>query len=323
MSWERDPLWAKARLFFEHALSHDRDDARFGLWCAFGLELLARAAVSSISPTLLAESDREHRNLLHVLGRGNPKVGPQSIGSTQVFRLCETLFPTFTSEHGTSAIALVNRRNVELHTGQNAFDEYTTQHWVSGFYACCKVLAEAMGESLKTLLGEGEAAEADTVLAVAANEVRQRVCDRIARYKAVFADRPEAERTAALESAEAEADRLAHARHHRVKCPACSATATLQGDSLGSAKIEHEDAEIVVKQAIAPRKFGCATCGLKLDGYAELATASLGDQYTRTTRYSPEEYYELISPDDLTEVERIAIETLGMYHAEDRDYDNE
>lgn len=53
MSWEREPLWVKSRLFFEHAMAHDRDDPRFGLWCAFGLELLARAAVSSISPTLL------------------------------------------------------------------------------------------------------------------------------------------------------------------------------------------------------------------------------------------------------------------------------
>jgi hypothetical protein len=261
--------------------------------------------------------------LLHVLGRGNPKTGPQSIGSTQVFRLCETLFPAFTSEHTTSAIALVNRRNAELHSGQNAFDEYTTQHWVAGFYACCKALTEAMGESLETLFGKAEATEADTVLAVAAKEVQQKVCDRIARYKSVFEDKPESERTAALAAAEAESDRLSHARHHRVKCPACSATATLQGDTLGSSKVEDEDGEIVVKQAVAPRTFNCTACGLKLDGYAELATASLGDQYTRTTRYSPAEYYELLDPYDATELERIAREELGMSHPDDREYDNE
>ena len=324
MSWERDPLWAKARLFFEHALSHDRDDARFGLWCAFGLELLARAAVSSISPALLAEPDREHKHLLHVLGRGDPKVGPQSIGSRQIFRLCEVLFPgVFTSEHSTWANALVSRRNAELHTGQNAFDEYTTQHWVEGFYACCKALTEAMGESLETLLGKDEATEANTVLAVAAKEVREKVRSRITHYKAVFGDKLETERTAALASAEAEANRLAHARHHRVKCPACSAIATLQGDTLGSSKVEDNDGEIVVKQAVAPRKFNCSACGLKLDGYAELAAANLGNQYTRTTRYSPEEYYELVNPDDRAALERIAREDLGMFHPDDREYDNE
>jgi hypothetical protein len=234
------------------------------------------------------------------------------------------LFPgIFTSDHSTWANALVSRRNAELHTGQSAFDEYTTQQWVAGLYSCCKALTEALGESLESLLGKDEAAEANTVLAGAASEVKGKVHERIARYKAVFGDKPEGERTAALASAEAEADRLAHARHHRVKCPACSAKATLQGDTLGDSKVEDNDGEIIVKQAVAPRKFNCTACGLKLEGYAELAAASLGDQYTRTTRYSPEEYYELIDPSDRAEVERIARENLGMYHPDDREYDNE
>src|SRR5688572_20958404 len=99
MSWDRDPLWAKSRLYFEYALAFDRADPRFGLWCTFGLELLARSALSSISPVLLAESDREHKYLLHALGRGNPKIGQISIGAERVLRLCEALFSAFTSEH--------------------------------------------------------------------------------------------------------------------------------------------------------------------------------------------------------------------------------
>lgn len=323
MSWERDPLWAKARLFIEHALDHDRDDARFGLWCTFGMELLARAAVSSVSPTLLAASDRDHKNLLHVLGRGDPKVGPRSLESGRVFRMCEVLFPGFTSEHTTSALALLNRRNAELHSGQSAFDEYTTQHWIAGFYACCNALAEAMDESLESLLGSAEANEARSVLSVEEREVRQRVQKQIAQYRRVFADRPEADRLAAQTAAAAGADRLAHSRHHRVQCPACSSVATVQGDTLGSSKVEDAEGEIVVRQAVAPRRFACSACGLKLEGHAELAIAGVGDQYTRTTRYTPEEYYELLSPDDHAEVERIARESLDMLHPADREYDNE
>jgi hypothetical protein len=120
-----------------------------------------------------------------------------------------------------------------------------------------------------------------------------------------------------------ESERLAHARHHRVPCPACSSVATVQGDTLGPSKIEDAEGEIVVRQAVAPRRFACSVCGLKLDGYAELAVAGVGDQYTRTTRYNPEEYYELLSPDDHAEVERIARESLGMFHPDDREYDNE
>jgi hypothetical protein len=73
MIWERDPLWAKAKLFLERAFEYPADDPQHGLWCSFGLELLARAAVASVSPTLLAEPDRDHQNLLHALGVG-PKL---------------------------------------------------------------------------------------------------------------------------------------------------------------------------------------------------------------------------------------------------------
>ena len=81
MSWERDPLFAKSRLFFGRAFDLPRDDPQFGLWCAFGLELLARAALASVSPTLLAEPDDDHKHLLHSLGRGAERSSGKSIGS--------------------------------------------------------------------------------------------------------------------------------------------------------------------------------------------------------------------------------------------------
>src|SRR5580704_17434650 len=96
MSWERDPLWAKSRLYFERAFAESRDDPRFGLWCSFGLELLARSAVASVSPTLLAEPQSDHRFLLHALNCGSEKVEPRSIKIIQVFNLCRILFDDFT-----------------------------------------------------------------------------------------------------------------------------------------------------------------------------------------------------------------------------------
>ena len=323
MSWNRDPLWAKARLYFEYALAHDRADPRFGLWVAFALEVLARTALSSISPTLLAEPDRDHKYLLHALARGNPKTGQASIGTNQVFRLCETLFPKFTAEHRVSATALLDRRNAELHTGEAAFEGYTTQHWLPGLYACCKVLTEAIGESLETLLGEDEAKEASNVLSTVDREVRGRVKARVERYAGVFGDKSDDEQQASRSAAEEAGARLAHARHHRVACPECKCVATLQGDTFGGSKVETDAGEIIVKQAVSPRRLSCTACGLKLEGYAEVAAAGLGDHYTRTTRYLPAEYYELLNPDDHEEVERIAREALGMVHPDDQEYDNE
>lgn len=145
MSWERDPLFAKSRLFFDRAFEIPQEDPRFGLWCAFGLELLARAALSSVSPTLLAEPADDHKHLLHSLGRGVGHSSGKSIGSSKVFSLCKTLFDNFREEERLICIALLNRRNDELHTGGAPFDEYPTSDWLDGFYRACNSLASALG----------------------------------------------------------------------------------------------------------------------------------------------------------------------------------
>jgi hypothetical protein len=208
MSWERDPLWAKARLFFERAFNESRDDPAFGLWCSLGLELLARAALASVSPTLLAEPDNEHKQLLHALGRGSDRVPRKSISTAQVFALCRQLFGTsFTEDDFKAAMALVNRRNEELHTGAAAFEQYQPKEWLPGFYRVSRNLAEAIGETLDNLFGNEEAEVAQETLAENENDTRQRVKSAIAAYARVFREKPEAERRTAAERAEKQGKR--------------------------------------------------------------------------------------------------------------------
>jgi len=298
MSWERDPLWAKARLYFERAFEESRDDPRFGLWCSLGLELLARAALASVSPTLLAEPDKEHKFLLHALNRGSEKVQRRSIPATQVFNLCRTLFVQFSENDLIAANALVNRRNDELHTGNIAFEEYRPKHWLAGFYRVCRSLTDAMGESLESLFPEDEARVARQILDETQTEVKQRVQNLIAAHRKVFEGKSREDQQAAAEIAEKEGAQLAYKRHHQVTCPACGCVATVQGEPFGRERINHEEDCIKVRQAVSPRTFSCVACELKLQGYAELEAAQLGGQYTRTTIFSPEDYYGLIHPEN-------------------------
>jgi hypothetical protein len=69
------------------SVDFQRDDPFFGLWCSFGLEILARAAIANISPVLLAEPDRDHRYLLHALGRGSERIERKSIDTACVLNL--------------------------------------------------------------------------------------------------------------------------------------------------------------------------------------------------------------------------------------------
>lgn len=299
MSWERDPLWAKARLFFDRAFEQSRDDPAFGLWCSLGLEILARAALASVSPTLLAESDQNHKYLLHALGRGSERTPRKSIGAARVLSLCNLLFPEFGKEDLTAALALVNRRNEELHSGAAAFEAYPPSQWLTGLYKACRALATGMGESLETLFGEDEAKVAKDILAEDRTNTVERIKKRIASHRSVFEAKPPDEQKQAKIKSEEEGKTLAFQGYHRVTCPACGAVATVQGQTFGKEHMTDEDGEIVVRQALSPTSLSCSACGLKLEGYAELEASDLGGHYTHRTSYTPEEYYGLIHPDDL------------------------
>jgi hypothetical protein len=300
MSWERDPLWAKARLFFGRAVNTPRDDPTFGLWCSLGLELLARAALASVSPTLLAQPDPAQRNLLHVVHRESEIPFPKSISASVVFDLCRKIFPAFSKEDRKVASALLHLRNEEVHSGAAAFDQYSPSHWLIGFYHACQSLSTVLGETLAELFGEDEAKFAERLLAENRDNLRNTVLTAIAAYKKVFSTRDPGEQKALRAQAEELAGELSAKRHHRVVCPSCGCTATLQGTPFGKEHVTHEEeGAIVVRQAVSPTDFSCSACGLKLSTYAEVETAGLGEHYTRTTTYSPEDYYGLINPDDL------------------------
>jgi hypothetical protein len=311
MSWEKEPLFTKAKLYFEKAYDEDKEEPYFGLWCAMGLELLARAAVSHVSPTLLAEPDRDHQNLLHALNLGSAKSKKKSIGMIQVISLCQTLIPEFTESNFKIASAIINRRNEEVHTGAAAFEEYPTQKWIAGFYKCCQILSEFQGESLKSLFGNDIQKEAKIILTEIKEEVLGKTKSSIAAHKKVFSSKdPELQETLKI-TAQENGDKLAHRGYHRVECPACSCTSTVIGETYGKDTIENTEDEIIVRQSILPTKFNCIACELKLSGYNSLSAAGIANHYTRRQNYSPEEYYEMVDPEDYDSLNEKYIEIEG------------
>lgn len=308
MSWEKEPLLAKSKLFFEKAYLEEKESPFFGLWCSMGLELLARSSLASISPTLLAEPDREHQNLLHALNLGSATSQRKSLPTLQVLLLCKTLIVEFTDSNFKIASALVNRRNEEVHTGSAAFSEYPTQQWIAGFYQCCKILSEFQGESLLTLFGEDIQKEANIILAEVKEEVLSKTMSLIAAHRKVFENKENKDQEQLKVEAQEYADRFAYRRHHRVECPSCHCTATVTGEPYGKENIENKEDEIIVRQSILPTKFQCTACELKLNGYNALSAAGVANHYTRKTTYSPEEYYDMIHPDDFDKISERFIE---------------
>ncbi|WP_397299201.1 hypothetical protein [Nonlabens ulvanivorans] len=316
MSWKKDDLLIKSKLFFEKAFKEDQEEIFFGLYCAMGLELLGRSAIANINTVLLAEPEKDQLNILHALDLSSV-TKKKTIGTSQVFNLCKHLINEFTETNFKSAIALVNRRNEEVHTGTVAFEEYKTHQWIEGFYKCCKVLVESLGETLETIFDEEIAKSAIVFIEESDEKTLSKTKTLIAAHTNVFNAKDEDVREQLKLEAETKSGILSHKKHHKVECPACKCTGTVEGEVYGKINIENTEEEIITRQSVMPTKFNCSACELKLDSYAKLKAANISKHFTHRIHYSPEEYYDMISIHDEDAIDRYAEERGYFYFSND------
>src|SRR5688572_19445637 len=116
-AFSHESLWAKSKVFMDHAL-HARDDddeVQYHLWAVIALELLAKAALANIHPTLVADP-QDIKSLLAACGR-DLGVSLRSITAKTVFERMHTL-GRFDKKMMDACMLMANRRNAELHSGE-------------------------------------------------------------------------------------------------------------------------------------------------------------------------------------------------------------
>jgi hypothetical protein len=291
MDWNPDALWSKAKLYMDRAINEQRDGSLFPFWCSLALEFLARSALAKISPTLLAEPDREMKNILYALGKGTPSKGPKSINAILVFDLCKQVVPDFGPEEKELCEALSNRRNEELHSGGLPFEIFKTNDWLAKFYETCAVLLKFQARELQDLLGAKEAGAAQKMIDASKLEVLGKVKKSITAHKTIFEEKPEKERHELLAKSEALAKEKTALGGHRVVCPACGAKSWVTGEPISRQDTRLEGSSVVERVSMLPTSFACVACGLKLTGHSELQAVGLGGQFTRSLYFDAVYYY--------------------------------
>jgi hypothetical protein len=289
--WSHEALWSKACLYIERALAEDSSSAMFPFWASLSLEFLARAALASVHPALLADGvDRDGRNVLWAFGF-TPKVKnfvPRSVEVTAVFTRCEQIIPTFTSDLESFCAGLAARRNEELHSGGLPFEDLHTHLWLPRFYSACDALLQSQGKTLEEFVGEKEAAAARQMLSALEDEASKSVRKLISAHAEVWKNRTDAEREQQRALAEKE---VRPSLGHVVDCPACSTKALLTGEQIRQQPSRLEDDELVVRATVLPMQLKCVACGLLVTGHSQLHAADLGGTFTVTDRYDPFDYY--------------------------------
>lgn len=296
-NWNAEALFLKAQRYAERMAESDSNGWEQALWSSLSLELLARAALSNVSPALLADNDKNWTSLFHALGfePTEKKFAPKSISVTEVFKRLTAIFPgSFIQEHESFCVLHTGRRNSELHSGEAVFDGISSSSWQPRFYAACKALLATMGLTLADFVDGSEADVAERLIAAAADQSAKAVQADVEAHRKVWFAMGDNERASLTESAVVWA-----ARHdgHRVKCPACESVALVQGEAIVPAvmKLNAEESLIIETQDCLPSQFECVACRLKILGLSRLTSIGLGDRFKKTDTYDAAEYY---APED-------------------------
>ncbi len=296
--WSSDALLTKSQRMFEEMLQFGHEDWRCALWSALSLELLGRAALAHISPTLLAAASKGDANkskggadnLIYALGLTprTAKFSPRSIDASAVFGRLSALNPEFTADLADFSILHLERRNEELHSGNSSFDGLGPSSWLPTYYRACTVLIESLGKNLEFLVGKDEADAAAAMIAASLDESAKSVGKAIHQHETAWAAKASQDQETLGKQAKLWAKRSAG---HRVICPACHSDALVSGEAIAPPIKTMEEDFVVETQKHLPSKFECIACGLKISGLPQLAAAKLGDTYTSTSGYDAADYY--------------------------------
>lgn len=299
LPWSSESLLSKAKLYIQKMESYSVDDWEHGLWSTLALELLARAALASFSPVLLADQ-KSWRNITYALGfeATAKKFSPNSISTSEVLSRLSELSSDVTSEVLGFCSQHIERRNVELHTGDLVFSQLGTSQWLPNFYSAIEVFGQILKRDLSELCRDAVSAKAmiDSLKDQAAKAVQS----DISAYRKVWLDKSAAEREKASDQAAIWATKHSG---HRVDCPACKSPALLQGAASGSVStvIDHVQGDVTQRQTMLPTSFECIACGLRIPGLSRLSACGLGDAFISTSKYTAAEFFGLYTEDDLEE----------------------
>lgn len=302
-AFDPSALWNKSKAFIDRALRarDDSDDPNFHLWAALSLEILGKAALANIHPSLVADPN-DQKSMFHACGIKSP-LDTRSITAKTVFERLPQLSKEFDEALKKQCMLMANRRNAELHSGESPVVGLDQRNWVPTFWKASNVILAMQKKDLEDWVGVEEASRVRTILTDAAKLLEQSVASRIARRSAEYGvkfpvgspDRQEAQARALARSAPSklasEADDV-----EECDCPACSSKAWLLGYESHTEIIDSqefsEDFGYWRTERVAiyydVDGFYCSECGLTLTGRDEIGHAGLPEDFLREEEREPD-----------------------------------
>lgn len=294
--WDYDGLIGKARVYFERAECVAKaDDDAFAVWLLLGLEFLLRAPLAKVNPMLLADPNGDA--LLHAAGfPGGPDAKePKSIQIATVISRLRRIIEAFTADRENDATILTALRNRELHTSEAVLASTDIALWLPRFTRVAEVICTHLGLDATDVVGKEVMNQGRALVDAENKKLAHEIATRTSAAKAFAGQLSETEVHARWEAAR-ESRRYPSVL---VDCPACGHEVALDLEVVRTTNERLHEGEILCDIILVARALNCPVCGLVLASTAEVSTAGLPQQYTRTETESFEDrFLSDYEPDD-------------------------
>ena len=180
--YDHEALWTKAKVFLNRAMDPDqvRSFDERALWASAALELLGKAALSRVSPLLIAEPTEEGVNVLIATGLIEGTAKFSSVRASTIFKRCQRAFRPFSSA---DAMRIADSRNEYLHGSGLGFPTLIPELWWPRFWSQASILVTAQDRQIADLVGPDRAPSVEAYLEQNAEHVEHHTESLINRAK--------------------------------------------------------------------------------------------------------------------------------------------
>lgn len=321
MDWDSARLLEKAQLYATYANESDRDSPLFGLWSSLYVELLCRAALAKIHPSLLADPT-DGKNILYAFGV--PFKGePISIPAKTVYHRCQALVGGFDEQCQSHCMLMARARNAELHSAEAAFAPLRHNRWRAEHFRVTTILCKFLNVDILEFFEKQEIDDLAEQLVNNTKELEGRVKAKVDQFRGWFEKLSDAARIELRQKSEPETIALELEEVTlRTKCPACNSEAVAIGKKELSTKVVVKNDDLVKITTHRTEQFSCRVCKLDLSK-DELVIAGLPASIQVSLNVDPIEHFGIDVKDYLDE-DTIVRELEGRgYYFYEPDYGND
>lgn len=297
-----EALLGKSRAYIAKALRRkgEGDLEEYQLWASLALELLGKSALAHRHPCLVV--DPTHAPSLFVAAGVSATTDVKTITAKTLYERLRQIVPPFDEDVRQYCLAISERRNAELHSGDLPFKAMKVEAWEARYWYACNIILASMDRKLEEWIGEGEAKEKHQLLAIAAERLKAGVMVKLEAAKVKFLAFPQKTRDQMVAEADARSAmhytdlfKWSNDKSWDSKCIVCQAKGYLAGDSVEEEVIEetYDDGPWEkVEITYSADEFSCPVCGLHLIGQAEIELGGYDLQHIETDErqieYEPE-----------------------------------